>query len=48
LIPFVWSKDINQIAVVGILAALKQRDYVFEYVREVMETWQQRTLKGSI
>ena len=25
---------------VGILAALKQRDYVFEYVREVMETWQ--------
>jgi len=29
--------DINQIAVVGILAALKQRDYVFEYVREVMD-----------
>lgn len=29
--------DINQLAVVGILAALKQRDYVFEYVREVMD-----------
>ncbi|CAK8991795.1 unnamed protein product [Durusdinium trenchii] len=29
--------DINQIAVVGITAALKQRQYVFEYVREVME-----------
>ena len=33
------GEDINQLAVVGILAALKQRDYVFEYVREVMEPW---------
>ena len=41
------GEDINQLAVVGILAALKQRDYVFEYVREVMEPWCNGSVAGD-
>ena len=44
---FLTSEDINQLAVVGILAALKQRDYVFEYVREVMEPWWNGSVAGD-